>query len=317
MGFMGAIGLSALIGLSFYEPKYEITEGEADSYTVMEEYLGEYEVQEGDCLWSISEEVLGDGGAYPKLAEMNPDVVSDPDLIYPHTILELKRNVYVKERTDREGTRLAEIRFGALEGWTVGYAQAGEAFSSFAFTNRDGARVVCMIRESEKGSGEVLSDWEGSRETLEEYVGEHYGSEITDLTFGRYRSEKGCEIGLYSYVYEIRGEPYGLKGSLPVYVSHGICLSEHIQAEFTGFHTEEGMEDVVRYLTATFEELPSDGLEFSVNDSNVTMGPSEAWVLPGVHNPFVWIREYFDGVFSEAIPEKPEDKSAKDRVLGR
>ena len=299
---------------SFYEPLYQMPEEGLEDYMVLEEAVGDYEVCEGDCLWNISRKYLGSGEKYTELMEMNPDVITDPDLIYPHTYLQLKRSVYVRKETHYEGTRMGPCRFGALSGCTVGIAQSGDAHSSFAFTRSDHARVVCRIRDKEQVSVDTLSDWEECREAIEEYVEEHYGESITDLTFRRYQSERGDEIYQFSYVYTIMGEPYGLKGTLPVYVSHGICQTEHIQAEFVGFHTEEGMEDVIRYLVAGFEELPSSGSD-SMNDYNITMGPSMKWELPGIFNSFGWLEEYFDGIFRQASPAEPEDRSAKDRII--
>lgn len=284
---------------------------------VLTEDLGNYEVCEGDCLWNISEQYLGTGERYPELMEMNPDVITNPDLIYPHTLLRLTRNVYVRKETASEGTRMGSCRFGALTGCTVGFAQEGEAYSSLAFTRLDHGRVVCHIRDKVQAGVDTLSDWEKCRDTIEEYAEEHFGEQVTDLTFQRYQSERGDEVYQFSYVYTVMGEAYGLEGTLPVYVSHGICQTEHIQAEFVGFHTEEGMEDVVRYLVAGFEELPSpEGGAGSMNDYNIIMGSPGEWELAGIYDSFDWIREYFDGIFREAVPPEAEEKSAKERILG-
>ena len=300
-----------------YEPCYRIPEEAAGEYMVLTEDLGNYEVCEGDCLWNISEQYLGTGERYPELMEMNPDVITNSDLIYPHTLLRLTRNVYVRKETASEGTRMGSCRFGALTGCTVGFAQEGEAYSSLAFTRPDHGRVVCHIRDKVQAGVDTLSDWEKCRDTIEEYAEEHFGEQVTDLTFQRYQSERGDEVYQFSYVYTVMGEAYGLEGTLPVYVSHGICQTEHIQAEFVGFHTEEGMEDVVRYLVAGFEELPSpEGGAGSMNDYNIIMGSPGEWELAGIYDSFDWIREYFDGIFREAVPPEAEEKSAKERILG-
>ena len=79
-----------------YQTRYEVPLGEQENYTVLVEDLGEYEVCEGDCLWSISENLLGNGGDYMQLVKQNADVIQNPDLIYPGMRLRIKRNVYVK-----------------------------------------------------------------------------------------------------------------------------------------------------------------------------------------------------------------------------
>lgn len=298
---------------SFYESSYQMPEEDAEDYTVLEE-LGEYEVCEGDCLWDIAEELLGSGENYFQLMEMNPDVIADPDLIYPHTCLRIRRKVYVRKHGGTAGTQMGEFRFGALPGCTVGIAQAGDAYGSFVFTGAEHEQVVCRIRDREQTGEDPLSDWEECRRVIEEYAEEHYGDRITDLTFRHYQSEEEHEIYLFSYVYTILGETYGLRGTLPIYVSHGICRTEHIQAEFVGLHTEEGMEEVIRYLTAGFEELPASG-SGSVNDHNIVMEPSGDWELSEICNSFGWVEAYYDGIFRKASPAEPEERSARDRVL--
>lgn len=301
---------------SFYEPFYQMPEDDPEDYMVLEEVIGDYEVCEGDSLWNISGQYLGSGEKYLELMEMNPNVVTDPDLIYPHTYLRFKRNVYVRKEMNAEGTRIGSCHFGALPGYTLGTLRAGEAYSSFAFTGRDQAHVICRIRDKEQTGVDKLSDWEACWNAMEEYVEKYCKDSVTDLAFQRYQSERGDEIYLFTYVYTIKGERYGLKGALPVYVSHGICQTEHIQAEFVGFHMEEGMEDVIRYLAAGFEELPfSESGTESMNDYNITIETSKWWNIPGVCNSFGWIKDYFDGIFRYAFHEESGHRSARDRII--
>lgn len=43
-----------------------------------------YTVEDGDCLWQIAEDLLGDGMRWHEIYELNLDVIgSNPDLIYP------------------------------------------------------------------------------------------------------------------------------------------------------------------------------------------------------------------------------------------
>ncbi len=316
--FMLAAPLTVSAKTYYYETCYQAPE-ELENYIVLEEDFGEYEVQEGDCLWNISERLLGNGEEYPRLVEMNPELILDPDLIYPHTFLQMSRKVYVRKKEGPAGLEIAQLfRTGVVDGCTVGLVQAGEAYASMAFMRPDDARILCRIRDREQGSEEALAEWEECCEAIEEYAEKEYEGLVTDLAFEHYQSETGEQIYLFSYTYTVQGEKYGLKGTLPVYVSHGICQAEHIQAEFVGFHTQDDMEDVVRYLAASFEELPDAGRRRgSVNDNNITFGSTKEWDLPGVYNSFGWMEEYFDGIFSQAARENaaPEDRSAKDRVL--
>jgi nucleoid-associated protein YgaU len=42
-----------------------------------------YTIQEGDTLWKIAQETLGDGNKYEKIVEANLEVIQDADKIYP------------------------------------------------------------------------------------------------------------------------------------------------------------------------------------------------------------------------------------------
>jgi len=48
-----------------------------------------YTVQAGDTLSGIAKQMLGDASKYPKIFEMNRDVLSDPDHIKPGQVLKI------------------------------------------------------------------------------------------------------------------------------------------------------------------------------------------------------------------------------------
>ncbi|GEM_PF-5084812 len=43
-----------------------------------------YQVESGDSLWKIAEEVYGDGSQWTKIYEANQNIIDDPNLIYPN-----------------------------------------------------------------------------------------------------------------------------------------------------------------------------------------------------------------------------------------
>lgn len=54
-------------------------------------YIGyrEHTVQSGDTLWAIAEATYGDGNQYHVIANANPHLIADPDLILPGQVLRL------------------------------------------------------------------------------------------------------------------------------------------------------------------------------------------------------------------------------------
>ncbi len=299
---------------SSYKTRYDIPTEEQDDYTVITQSLGEYEVCEGDNLWNISERLLGNSDYYLQIAEQNADVIADPDLIYPQMHLQIKRNVYVKKRTGINGIKTPEYRFGIPDGWSVGLLESGGVYATCALLG-DGMNVVCMIRDKDQTGESTLSDWEHSQQKIQDYAGKNYAGQISDLAFYDYQTEDGRNLHLFSYIYTIDGEKYGYRGGLDIYVCQGICQTGHIQAEFTGFDTEDGIQDIVLYMLASFEEFSGAA---SVNGYNVAIVPSEPWELAGIHNPFVWIDEYFNAVFGKIAKKNTpaQEKTARERILG-
>lgn len=327
--FQGKTAMGVLIGLlvlsnpvavqayedSAYQTRYEVPPEEQDNYTVVTLDLGEYEVCEGDSLWSISEKLLGNSDYYLQLAGLNADVIANPDLIYPQMQLQIRQNVYVKKRTGTNGMKTPEYRFGIPEWWSVGLLESNGVYATCSLSGEGMADVICMVRDKEQEGESTLSDWEYSRQKIQKYVEKNYADQISDLTFYDYQTEDGRDLHLFSYIFTIDGEKYGYQGEMDLYICQGICQTEHIQAEFTGFDMEEGIEDIVLYMLASFEEFPG---ATSVNGYNVVIVPSEPWELVGIHNPFVWIDQYFDAVFGEIVEKnKPAlEKPARERILG-
>lgn len=320
--FAGLLALGSTMAVyakETYQTRYDVPPQVQDIYTVLVEDLGEYEVCEGDSLWSISEKFLGNGSNYAQLARQNADVIKNPDLIYPDMRLQIKRNVYVKKRTGVNGIKTPQYRHGTPDNWVSGIRDEGEAFSNNAFFARgEDGNVVCLLRDKEEAGTKSLSDWEHCQKLIEDYVEKHYAKQVSDLTFHRYQLESGADIYLFSYDYTVDGAQYGFKGSLKVYVCEAICQTERIQAEFTGFQLEEGIEDIVLYMAGSFEELTETaGADFSVNSYNVILSPSEPWAVAGIHNPFVWVEKYYDGISRQISRLPAEKKNAKERILDR
>ncbi|MCM1262801.1 MAG: LysM peptidoglycan-binding domain-containing protein [Butyrivibrio sp.] len=301
-----------------YEIYYDVPAKEQGNYNVLTEELDEYEVREGDCLWGIAERFLGNGGDYMQLVRQNEGKIENPDLIYPGLRLQVGRNVCVRKRTGVNGIKTPEYRHGMPENWAFGILGEGEAYANDAFYDRQSdAAVVCLLRDKEDAGVKSLSDWENVKKLVTDYVKKNYKAQVSDLEFHKYSSEGKTDIYMFSYCHTIDGAQYGYTGSLDIHVCHTVCQTEHIQAEFTGFQMDEGIEGIVLYMAGSFEELAEESeADFSVNDYNVMLSPSKEWAVKGIHNPFEWVEKYYDGIFGEASNLPKEKKNAKERILG-
>lgn len=297
---------------------YEIPAGSEDQYIELMIDDGVYEVNAGDSLWQISEKVWGDGRFYPLLFECNTELAQNQGFIYPGMVLEIGRKAYIKKQTGTTGVKsLGEYYVDAPYGWCFGILEAGDAFANFALYDSNIESVICLFRDKEQEAIKSMEDWEKFQDSVKNYIGKNYADEVSDLSFERYQSQAGEELYLYSFEYFIDLSDYGYSDSfMKVYVCQGIKQTEHLQAEFTGFCSEEDIRDIVRYMAASFEELPEqEGGTVSVNDANITILPSIEWELSGIHNPFPWIEAYFHGILCEITDTELKERTTEEKLM--
>ncbi len=274
-----------------------------EDYIVLNGETESYEVLPGDSLWRISEKLWGDGMRYTDLLEANFEIIENPDIIFPGMLLTMQESLYLEKEDGPMGITMGEYWFDMPNGYTVGVLSAGEVWANFTLSGGK-MDVACLIRDKSETAEKSMEDWEVCRQQIQSYVEENYKDSVTDLTFERYQTANGDDVYLYSFKYLIDLSLYDQTADLGVdtlivYACTGVKMTEHIQAEFTGFGFDEEVTDVVRYITASMEEDASYDGDGSVNASNMSISPSYPWKLEGIHNPFPWIAEYYDTVSRE------------------
>lgn len=297
--------------------EYNISAEKQGETVIFEEKLEDYTVCEGDSLWRIAEKFLGSGYLYPQIVEDNVEKIKNPNRIYPDMHLQLNRKISVRRPTSKEGIKTQEYSFWTPRTWTLGLSDSGDAFANFALLGDEMGRIACLIRDKETAGVQALSDWEQCKTIITSYVEENFADCVSDLSFAQYQSQEGTKLYMFSYRYTVDGLKYGIQGSMDIYVSEAICQTEHIQAEFTGFDEKEDIRDTVFHVAASMGELEiPENQEFTVNNTNMTISPSEPWAVSGIHNPFVWIDTYFDGMLQKIADKQGLiQKNAKERIL--
>lgn len=312
-----------------FHPVYEIPDKTDEEYLLLTEDKGEYQVVAGDCLWEIAETVWGDGTRYPQLIEYNADCIDESGMIYPGMTLQLIQPIYIKKQTGQTGVwARGQYYVDAPYDWKFGILESGDAYANFALYpgSAQMSGVACLLRDKEQVAVKSLEDWGVFQQIIQKYVQNHYEDCVSNLSFERLRTQTGEDIYLYSYLYAIDLRNYGMGyGKIHVIVCQGIKQTQQLQAEFTGFcmldpqqspYTDTTLYDTVRYMTASFEELvPEQGTNVSVEGANISIQPSAAWDLTGIHNPFVWIETYFHGILCEITNTPLKEKSAKEEIL--
>lgn len=292
-----------------YPILYDQSFSEDENYIIIKEDPSEYEVAEGDSLWKIAERTFGDGRYYTELIKNNQDILQNPDLIYPGMILEVGREGYIEKEGGPMGMSTPEFWFDFPTGWTVGYLQSGEVGANLTISGSGMNDVACLIQKRMENTVPDASDWEKYVQQIKDHVQEKYSDSVSELSFEHYQVN-GEDLYLYSYIYTVDGADYGLQGTMQIHVCAALRLTEHIQAEYIGFSRDEEIDEIVRYMGASFEELEMNG-ELSVG---MAIFPDFAWEAEGMYDSFSWIAGYFDAVFEKAT-EKEEEKSLRDRLL--
>ncbi|MCI8357217.1 MAG: LysM peptidoglycan-binding domain-containing protein [Lachnospiraceae bacterium] len=298
---------------------YDATGLPEEPYLILTETVGEYTVHPGDSLWKIAEKQLGDGNFYPQLIAANPDVLTDPDLIYPQTRLHISRTGYIRRaEAARGGLQMGEYSFDMPYGGTVGTMQSGEAGGNLVLSQGAAGssdwQIACLVQDRLAEAPEGDSDWQTYTQQITAYARAQYGGQVSDLHFEHYRmddqGDAAGELYLYSYIWQISPDDYP---ELTCRVCAGFKLTDHLQAEFIGYTLDDyDIRGCIRYVTASFEEhFDAENAEtFTVNNSNMCITPETDWPPEGMYNSFAYIDEFFTSLLNRAAEQKsgPEQK---------
>ncbi len=294
---------------------YWIDAGEEENYIELTQTGSEYEVCEGDCLWSIAKQIWGDGSLYGNLVTCNKESVREADLIYPGMKLETERKAYIRRPGNGRDNSFWGFRgyqFATPARSTVGVGKFGEYGSNFCMSG-DGV-IACLVQDRRKETERTVSDWPACMEQIKTHVQENYKGAVSGLSFEHYRTQKEEEIYLYAYEYKIDLTEYGYDGVLSANVCVGMKLTQHLQAQFIGFRVDDKMDDVVRYVTASVEEMEIEDWDFSVEDSNMDIWPWAEWELEGMYNAFAWVEGCLRHMVKEVLDtEKEEEETITSR----
>lgn len=324
--FGGGIVLCLLLAFGILSPVYAKESTDKDmpgidrgSAIVLYTEPESYEVRKGDCLWDIADVFLGDGARYTELLTHNKEVLYDPDLLYPGTVLQITKAVYVPEYVSEGGpitseTSMGDYRFGMPAWWTVGMLGDNDIGANFAYSGDSLEGVLCLVRDKEASVESTVADWGSVQEYISAYAKSEYPDNVSDLSFEKYYSAGGDEVCFYTYTYILDFADYGLEdgGTIDLQVCAGIRLTDRISAQFIGFTIYDDIEDVVRYAAASFEETAAPGAKLHVNDSNMSIWPDSAWDLEGMYDPFPWVAGYMGDLaqsVTDSILEAEEEES--------
>lgn len=249
-----------------------------------------YRVERGDSLMKIAGKLWGDQALYTTLIEQNPYLSGDPNLILAGAELSADQPFYLP--TDqRYGYSMPEFGFYTSYEWYYGYNEYGSLVLSFSGDDRFN-KVFCMVREKEEQEGASFDDWEGTSAQVREYVMEHFGEAVNDLTFEHYRLADG-ELYMYSCLIYIYSEDNSEAIKYPLLLTAATKRTDSLQADFIGVsHLADNYDTrgEIRYMAASFAETERYQSSGIYSDHNIVIVPSFEWDIEGLFNPFDWLQ---------------------------
>ena len=303
-----------------YPVNYEEWTGRSEDVLELREDAQEYQVLPGDCLWSISKKLWGEGRWYDRFAMENGEAIENSNLIYPGMVLQAAQKGYIcRRRPQYAGMEMGDYSMDTPGNWTIGTISSGDAFGNLVMSGDGFNKILCLVQDKKEETLITTQDWEACAEKIRRYTEVYYGENVSELTFEHYQMEAGEEVYLYSFLWQMELPGYPEVGRVNVSACMGLKLTEHIQAEFLGFASKYDIHGGVRYTTASFEEHVEyyDPETFTVNDSNMSILPEAKWEMEGLYDPFSWMDEFFGSLLESAAGVVPEPESERDGLIER
>ena len=246
----------------------------------------EYEVQEGDSLWRISERIYGTGYRWTSIVRTgdvpkNPDCLPVGETVFIPEILYIRKDPYSRGGLCSEGSFQIEQPAGFAHYFLNGdvtyrFWEEENQIHSLPVTNPVGENP---FHEPE--------DWEAFQAEVIRCSEELCPGRVSNLTFEKSYMEDGCDLYGYSFEYDTGEE-------ILEYVDF-FKFGKANMSEVIGVRRQEPntvLVNTVRYMAASFTDYGGrPGMGWG--DGAAPNAGADKWQYPYLHNLFEAAREQF------------------------
>ncbi|MBD5396059.1 MAG: LysM peptidoglycan-binding domain-containing protein [Lachnospiraceae bacterium] len=247
----------------------------------------EYEVQEGDSLWRISERFYGTGYKWTTIVRAE-DAPKDPNYLLVGETVFMPEIFYIRKDPYSRGGLRSEGSFQIEEpdGFAHYFLNGDVTYASWEEENQiHSLPVTNPVGENPFHNPE---DWEAFRAEAIRCSEELCPGRVSNLTFEKSYMEDGCD--LYGYYFE-----YDTGEEILEYVDF-FKFGKNNMAEVIGVRKQEPntvLVNTVRYMAASFTDYGGEpGMGWG--DGAAPNVGADRWEYPYLHNLFEAAREQFE-----------------------
>lgn len=247
----------------------------------------EYEVQEGDSLWRISERFYGSGYKWTMIVR-SEDAPKDPDYLLVGETVFMPEVFYIrKDPYSRGGLRSeGSFQIEQPDGFAYYFLNGDLTYTSWEEENQ--IHSLPVTNPVGQNPFHEPEDWEAFQAEAIRCSEELCPGRVSKLTFEKSHMEDGCD--LYGYYFE-----YDTGEEIIEYVDF-FKFGKDNMAEVIGVRKKEPntvLVNTVRYVAASFTDYGGrPGMGWG--DGTIPNVGGDKWDYPYLHNLFEAAREQFE-----------------------
>ena len=272
-----------------FAPVYELPKWEEpkDYIKLTGDRMQEYEAQEGDSLWHISERFYGTGFQWTSIvrtgeAPKNPNYLPAGETVFIPEILYIRKDPYSRGGLRSEGSFQIERPAGFAN-----YFLNGDV-SYIPWEEENQIHSLPVTNPVGENPFHEPKDWEAFQAEAIRCSEELCPGRVSNLTFEKSYMEDGCD--LYGYYFE-----YDTGEEILEYVDF-FKFGKANMSEVIGVREQEPntvLVNTVRYMAASFIDYGGEpGMGWG--DGTIPNAGADKWEYPYLHNLFEAAREQFE-----------------------
>lgn len=274
-----------------FAPVQELSEGaNAEDYIRLTgDKMREYEVQEGDSLWRISERFYGIGYKWPTIVR-GEDAPEDPNILLVGETVFVPEVFYIRKDPYSRGGLRSEGSFRIEQPDGFHYYFLDDDVTYGWWEGDDENQIHCLPVTNPVGENPFHEpeDWEAFQAEAVRCSEELCPGKVSNLTFERSHTEDGFDLYGYSFEYDTGEE-------VLEYVDF-FKFGKANMAEVIGVRKQEPntvLVNTVRYMAAGFTDYGGEP-GMSWGDDTLPNVGADKWEYPYLHNLFEAARQQFE-----------------------